>query len=71
MIAALLTALVLVPSLSVSGKTLHWTPAGSGSYRVQEHVKAISAPARVRVQGTSYDAGSASPAKRSATGCAR
>ena len=37
MIAALLTALVLVPNLSVSGKTLKWSAAGSsGSYRVQE-----------------------------------
>src|SRR5689334_15815130 len=38
MIAALLSALVLVPSLSVSGKTLQWTPAGNGEYRVQERV---------------------------------
>ena len=54
MIAALLTALVLVPSLSVSGKTLHWTPAGSGSYRVQENVGNQRAGS-VRVQGTSYE----------------
>ena len=38
MIAALLAALVLAPSLSVSGKTLQWTPTGPGEYRVQENV---------------------------------
>ena len=38
MIAALLAALVLAPSLSVSGKTLQWTPAGAGEYKVQENV---------------------------------
>src|SRR6185312_11022749 len=54
MIAALLTALVLVPSLSVSGKTLHWTPAGSGSYRVQENVDGQRLGS-VRVDGTSYE----------------
>src|SRR4051812_23233372 len=55
MIAALLSALVLVPSLSVSGKTLQWTPAGSsGSYRIQEQVGS-ERTGSVRVDGgTSY-----------------
>ncbi len=55
MIAALLTALVLVPSLSVSGKTtLNWTPAGeSGVYRVQEEAEG-NRLGGVRVEGTSY-----------------
>jgi hypothetical protein len=55
MIAALLTALVLVPSLSVSGKrTLNWTPAGeSGVYRVQEEAEGVRLGS-VRVEGTSY-----------------
>jgi hypothetical protein len=38
MIAALLAALVLAPSLSVSGKTLQWSATGAGEYRVQENV---------------------------------
>jgi hypothetical protein len=53
MIAALLTALVLVPSLSVSGKTLQWTPAGQGTYRVQEQVDGQRVGA-LHVDGTSY-----------------
>jgi hypothetical protein len=54
MIAALLSALVLVPSLSVSGKTLNWTPAGSaGAYRVQEEAGGQRLGS-VRVEGTSY-----------------
>lgn len=54
MIAALLTALVLVPNLSVSGKTLNWSPAGSaGTYRVQEEA-AGERFGSVRVDGTSY-----------------
>ncbi len=52
MIAALLTALVLVPTLSVNAKTLHWTPAGQGGYRLQERVEGKRES--VRVQGTSY-----------------
>jgi hypothetical protein len=54
MIAALLTALVLVPNLSVSGKTLNWTPAGSaGVYRVQEEAGGQRLGS-VRVEGTSF-----------------
>jgi hypothetical protein len=53
MIAALLTALVLVPNLSVSGKELHWTPSGNGGYRVQEQVGGQRMGA-IRVEGTSY-----------------
>src|SRR6185312_4284745 len=54
MIAALLSALVLVPSLSVAGETLQKTPAGSsGSYRVQEQVES-ERTGSVRVDGTSY-----------------
>lgn len=54
MIAALLTALVLVPNLSVSGKTLNWTPAGSsGIYRVQETAEGERFGS-IRVEGTSF-----------------
>jgi hypothetical protein len=53
MIAALLSALVLVPTLSVSAKHLQWTPAGEGVYRVQERIEGVSA-GNTRVSGTSY-----------------
>lgn len=53
MLAAMLAALALAPTLSVSGQSLHWNAVGAGSYRL-----AAKAPAhpetRTLVTGTSY-----------------
>jgi hypothetical protein len=53
MIAALLSALVLVPTLSVSNKHLEWTPAGKGTYRVQKLIDGARTGSS-RVTGTTF-----------------
>jgi hypothetical protein len=53
MLATLLATIVLAPSLSVSGTTLHWTPVGSGNYKVNAKVKGVETSNTI-VEGTSY-----------------
>jgi hypothetical protein len=53
MLATLLAAVALAPSLSVSGHTLSWTSAGSGSYRL--YAKAPASPSsRTLVRARTY-----------------
>ena len=53
MLATMLVTLALAPSLSVSGTTLHWTPVGSGSYKVNAKVQGLETSNTI-VEGTTY-----------------
>ncbi len=53
MIATILAALALGPTLSVSGHTLHWTSMGRGSYRVGTKLPGRRARSKI-VRSTEY-----------------
>jgi hypothetical protein len=53
MLATLLATVALAPSLSVSGTTLHWTPVGSGAYKVNAKVQGVETTNTI-VEGTTY-----------------
>ena len=49
----MLATLVLAPTLSVSGTTLHWTSVGSNGYKVNARAQGVE-PSNTRVEGTTY-----------------
>jgi hypothetical protein len=53
MLATMLATVALVPTLSVSGNTLNWTPVGNGNYRVQVRTPGFETT-NATVEGTAY-----------------